>query len=57
MKRVTVALTLSENTYAGQSDLRKLRMAMVNAGVAKATELNMEIAKIEAKTGHVRSSS
>lgn len=53
MKRVTVAITFTEG-YVSTYDTRKVRAAMINAAVLKATELNMEIAAIDAKTGHVR---
>lgn len=53
MKRVTVSITVGEN-YSLTSGLRKIRSAMVNAAVLKATEENLEIASIEAKVGHVR---
>lgn len=54
MKRITVALTLAEDSWNTANDLRKIKTAMINAGVAKATELDSSIANIDAKVGHVR---
>ena len=53
MKRVTVEITFAEG-YGYTSDCKKVRTAMINAAVLRATELNMEIASLGARTGHVR---
>lgn len=53
MKRVTVAVTFSED-YISSDALKRVLSAMVNAGVLKATELNIQIAALDAKTGTVR---
>lgn len=53
MKRVTVEITFSDNYYPADR-YRKIRTAMLNAGVLKATELDLEIASVGAKTGHAR---
>lgn len=51
MKRITVAVTLSNPNYY---DPKRLKAAMVNAAVAKATEQDAEIHSIETKIGNVR---
>lgn len=55
MKRVTVAITVNDDysTYK----LRKVRSAMVNAAVLKATDEDLEIAAIDVKVGHVKKTS
>lgn len=54
MKRITVAITLGEDSYASQRELRGIKAAMVNAAVEKATLGDLSIVAIEAKVGHVR---
>jgi hypothetical protein len=56
MKRITVAITLNDD-YAYSSKYRAVRSAMVNAAVAKVTELDLEIASIDAKLGTPRKAS
>ena len=53
MKRVTVAITLADN-YMSSYSLKKIKSAMINAAVLKATELDVEIAALEGRVGHVR---
>ena len=53
MKRVTVAITLNEN-YVSSYNLMQIKSAMINAAVLKATELDVEIAALEGRVGHVR---
>jgi hypothetical protein len=55
VKRVTVAITISDD-YALWK-LRKVRSAMINAAVLKATEEDLEITAIDAKVGHIRKQS
>jgi hypothetical protein len=55
VKRVTVAITVSDDYYTYK--LRKVRAAMVNAAVHKATEEDLEITAIDAKVGHIRKQS
>jgi hypothetical protein len=52
VKRVTVAITVSDDYYSHK--LRKVRSAMINAAVLKATEEDLEVAAIDAKVGHIR---
>jgi hypothetical protein len=54
MKRVTVAITLGDDSYASQRELRGIKSAMVNAAVAKATDCDLSIVAIEAKVGTPR---
>lgn len=51
MKRITVAVTLSNASYYGP---KHVRTAMINAACAAATEKGEEIAGIVAKVGTVR---
>lgn len=52
MKRVTVILEVEDGYYLGT--YRKIQTAMINAAVAKTTELNLAISRIDAKVGTVR---
>ncbi len=49
MKRVTVAITLGDDSWASQRELRGLKASMVNAAVEKATFNDLSIVAIEAK--------
>ena len=53
MKRVTVAITFVDDGWI-ERKLKSVRKAMVNAAVQKATDEDMEIAAIEARTGHIQ---
>lgn len=52
MKRITVQVVLADGYYS-TNEAKKIKAAMINAAVAKATELNTEIASIDTKIGHV----
>lgn len=49
MKRVTVAITLGDDSWASLRQLRGLKASMVNAAVGKATDNDLSIVAIEAK--------
>lgn len=53
MKRITVQITLSDN-YNSAYHARKIKSAMVNAAVAKATYEDAEIHAIDTRIGNVR---
>jgi hypothetical protein len=54
MKRVTVAITIGDDSWPSQRELRGIKAAMVNAAVSKATENDLSIVAIEAKVGTPR---
>jgi hypothetical protein len=49
MKRVTVAITLGDDTYVSMREMRGLKAAMVNAAVEKATLNDNSIVAIQTK--------
>ena len=49
MKRITVAITLGDDCYMTQRELRGIKAAMVNAAVEKATTNDLSIVAIDAK--------
>lgn len=51
MKRATAQVTIADDNWGATQSAKKIQMAMVNAGVAKATELAQRIVQIEAKVG------
>lgn len=53
MKRATVMVmvTIADDSWGASQSAKKIQTAMVNAGVAKATELDQRIVQIEAKVG------
>jgi hypothetical protein len=54
MKRVTVAITLGDDSWASARELRGIKAAMVNAACEKATTCDLSILAIEAKVGTPR---
>lgn len=54
MKRITVAITIGDDSYPTQRELRGMKTSMVNAAVGQATLNDLSIVTIEAKIGNVR---
>lgn len=56
MKRITVAITLGDDSWPSPRELRGIKAAMVNAACEKATLNDLSIVQLDAKIGTVRKS-
>jgi hypothetical protein len=54
MKRITVAITLGDDSFPTARELRGIKAAMVNSAVEKATTHDLSIVAIDAKVGTMR---